>query len=144
MEASRAARCGESPLRRCRRDGVPTLAGTRAPLSIRLMTTPALGAVLRRLVPPSPASFKRLARAVGEGETIGAHPDLIDLVVAVARDPVAQGATRAEFRALVSPLALLSRDGFRRSDRVRPDELGRLAVPTSVIWGNGTPWAASP
>src|SRR5829696_475797 len=84
MEASRAARCGESPLRRCRRDGVPTLAGTRAPLSIRLMTTPALGAVLRRLVPPSPASFKRLARTVGEGETIGAHPDLIDLVVAVA------------------------------------------------------------
>jgi pimeloyl-ACP methyl ester carboxylesterase len=37
--------------------GVPTLPGTRAPLPIRLMTTPVLGAVLRRLIPPSPASF---------------------------------------------------------------------------------------
>lgn len=119
--------------------GVPTLPGTRAPLPIRLMTTPALGAVLRRLVPPSPASFMRLARAVGEGETIGAHPDLIDLVVAVARDPAAQRAARAEFRVLVSPLALLSRDGFRRHDRVRPDELGALAMPTSVVWGERDP-----
>ena len=119
--------------------GVPTLPGTRAPLPIRLMTTPVLGAVLRLLVPPSPASFMRLARAVGEGETIGGHPDLIDLVVAVARDPAAERATRAEFRALVSPFALLSRDGFRRSDRVRPEELGRLAMPTSVIWGERDP-----
>jgi pimeloyl-ACP methyl ester carboxylesterase len=118
---------------------VPTLPGTCAPLPIRLMTTPALGAALRRLVPPSPASFTRLARAVGEGETIGAHPDLIDLVVAVARNPVAQQATRAEFRALMSPLALLSRHGFRRRDRVRSDELGRLAMPTSVVWGEWDP-----
>jgi pimeloyl-ACP methyl ester carboxylesterase len=80
-----------------------------------------------------------LARAVGEGETIGAHPDLIDLVVAVARDPAAQPATRAEFRALVSPLALLSRDGFRRSDRVRREDLGRLTMPTSVVWGERDP-----
>ncbi len=119
--------------------GVPTLPGTRAPLPIRLMTTPALGAALRRLLPPSPASFMRLARAVGEGETIGHHPDLVDLLVAVARDPAAQRATRAEFRALVSPLALLSRDGFRRRDRVRPEELGRLTMPTSVIWGERDP-----
>jgi pimeloyl-ACP methyl ester carboxylesterase len=118
---------------------VPTLPGTRAPLPIRLMATPALGAVLRRLVPPSPASFMRLARAVGEGETIGAHPDLIDLVVAVARDPTAQQATRAEFRALVSPFALLSRNGFRRHDRVRPEDLRRLAMPTSVVWGERDP-----
>ena len=119
--------------------GVPALPGTRAPLPIRLMTTPALGAVLRRLIPPSPASFMRLARAVGEGETIGAYPDLIDLQVAVARDPVAQRATRAEFRALVSPLALLSRDGFRRHGRVGPDELARLAIPTSLVWGERDP-----
>ena len=119
--------------------GVPTLPGTRAPLPIRLMTTPALGTVLRRLVPPSPASFVRLARAVGEGETIGAHPDLIDLVVAAARDPAAERATRAEFRALVSPFALLSRDGFRRHDRVRPADLGRLVMPASVVWGERDP-----
>ena len=123
--------------------GVPTMPGTRAPLPIRLMTTPALGAVLRRLIPPSPASFMRLARAVGEGETIGAHPDLIDLLVAVARDPVAQRATRAEFRAIVSPLPLLSRDGFRRHGRVRPEELGGLAMPTSVVWGERDPLGGS-
>jgi pimeloyl-ACP methyl ester carboxylesterase len=119
--------------------GVPTLPGTRAPLPIRLMTTPVLGEALRRLVPPSPAAFMRLARAMGEGETIGTYPDLIDLLVAVAGDPVAQRATRAEFRAVVSPLALLSRDGFRRHGRVRPDELGRLTMPTSVIWGERDP-----
>jgi pimeloyl-ACP methyl ester carboxylesterase len=119
--------------------GVPTLPGTRAPLPIRLMSTPALGALLMRLVPPSPASFMRLARAVGEGETIGAHPDLVDLEVAVARDPAAQRATRAEFRALVSPLALLLRDGFRRSGSVRPEELGGLTVPTSLVWGERDP-----
>ena len=119
--------------------GVPTLPGTRAPLPIRLMTTPVLGAVLRRLVPPSPTSLMRLARAVGEGETIGAHPELIDLLVVVARDPAAEQATRAEFRAFVSPLALLSRDGFRRHDRVRSEELGRLAMPTSVVWGQRDP-----
>jgi pimeloyl-ACP methyl ester carboxylesterase len=119
--------------------GVPTLPGTRAPLPIRLMSTPGLGAVLRRLVPPSPASFVRLARAVGEGETIGAHPDLVDLEVAVARDPAAQRATRAEFRALVSPFALLLRDGFRRPGRVRPEELGGLTVPTSLVWGERDP-----
>jgi pimeloyl-ACP methyl ester carboxylesterase len=119
--------------------GVPTLPGTRCPLPIRLMTTPVLGAVLRRLVPPSPSSFMQLARAVGEGETIGAHPDLIDLVVAVARDPTARRATRAEFRVLVSPLALFSRDGFRRHGRVRPEELGGIAMPTSVVWGERDP-----
>lgn len=117
--------------------GVPTLPGTRAPLPIRLIATPALGTLLRRLVPPSPASFRRLARAVGEGETIGAHPELVDLVVAVARDPVADRATRAEFGALLSPV--LSRDGFRRHDRVGPEELGRLRVPTSVVWGERDP-----
>ena len=61
------------------------------------------------------------------------------MLVAVARDPAAERATRAEFRAFVSPLALLSRNGFRRRDRVRPEELGRLAMPTSVVWGERDP-----
>jgi pimeloyl-ACP methyl ester carboxylesterase len=59
--------------------------------------------------------------------------------VAVARDPAADRATRTEFRAFVSPVALLGRHGFRRRDRVRPEELGRLAVPTSVVWGERDP-----
>jgi pimeloyl-ACP methyl ester carboxylesterase len=119
--------------------GVPSLPGTRAPLPIRLLATPALGTLLRRLVPPSPASFLRLARAVGEGETIGAYPEVVDLLVAVARDGVADRATRAEFGAVLSPLALLSRDGFRRRGRVGPEELGRLRLPTTVVWGERDP-----
>ena len=39
----------------------------------------------------------------------------------------------------MSPLALLSRDGFRRHGRVGPEELGRLRLPTSVVWGERDP-----
>jgi len=119
--------------------GVPTLPGTRCPVPIRVMATPALGAFVRRLVPPSPRALMQLARVVGEGETLGAHPELVDLVVAVARDPVGYRATREELRALVSPLALVSLRGFRRRDRVRAEDLNRLPMPTTVIWGERDP-----
>ena len=119
--------------------GVPALPGTRCPLPMRLVATPGLGALLSRLAPPSPRSVLRLARAVGEQATLPRHPDLVDLLVALGRDPVTDRAAKAEFRVLVSPLALLSPSGFRRRARIRPAELRRLAVPTLVIWGEHDP-----
>jgi pimeloyl-ACP methyl ester carboxylesterase len=116
--------------------GVPTLPGTRCPLPVRLVTTPGLGPLLSRLAPPSPTSVLRFAHHVArEKAALARHPDLVDLLVAAGRDPVTDRASTTEFRALISPLALLSRSGWRRRGRVRPDELRRLAAPTLVLWG---------
>ena len=124
--------------------GVPTLPRTRCPLPIRLIATPGLGRLLSRLAPPSPASTLRLAGAMGERATLARHPDLVDLLVAAGRDPITDRAARAEFRAVVSPYALLSPSGWRRRGRVRPDELGRLATPTLVLWGERDPVGTIP
>jgi pimeloyl-ACP methyl ester carboxylesterase len=124
--------------------GVPTLPKTRCPLPIRLVGTPGLGQLLSRLAPPSPKSMLQLASAVGEKATLARHPDLVDLLVAAARDPITDRAAKAEFRALMSPFALLSPSGFRRRARVRPDELRQLAMPTLVLWGNQDPVGSIP
>ena len=124
--------------------GVPTLPGTRCPLPIRLAGTPGLGALLSRLVPPTPQSMLRFAGAMGERTTLARHPDLVDLLVAAGRDPVTDRAARAEFHTLLSPFALLSPSGWRRRGRVRPDELRRLAVPTLLLWGERDPVGAVP
>src|SRR6266545_479922 len=97
--------------------GVPALPKTRCPLPIRLAATPGLGELLSRLAPPTPKSVLRLASFMGEKATLPRHPDLVDLLVAVGRDPIADRAVRAEFRVLVSPFALLSPSGFRRRSR---------------------------
>jgi pimeloyl-ACP methyl ester carboxylesterase len=119
--------------------GVPGLPKTRCPLPIRLIATPGLGQLLSRLVPPSPKSVLRFASFVGEKATLAGHPDLVDLLVATGRDPIADRAARAEFRVLVSPFALLSPSGFRRRSRVQSDELRQVAMPTLVVWGEQEP-----
>lgn len=119
--------------------GPPAFPDTRCPLPIRLMGTAGVGELLSRLAPPSPRSMMKLADFMGEKETLAAHPELIDLLVAVGRDPAAGRATMAEERVLVSPFALLSPSGFRRRSRVRPEELRELAMPTLVIWGERDP-----
>jgi pimeloyl-ACP methyl ester carboxylesterase len=125
--------------------GVPTLPGTRCPLPLRVACTPGLGRLVARLAPPSPTSMLRFAKHVArEQESLAHHPDLVDLLVAAARDPVTDRAARAELRTLISPLALLSPSGFRRRARVHPDELRRLTMPTLVVWGERDPVGTIP
>jgi pimeloyl-ACP methyl ester carboxylesterase len=124
--------------------GVPTLPNTRCPLPIRLIATPGLGQLLSRLAPPSPRSMLRLATAMGERATLPRHPDLIDLLIAVGRDPITDRAAKAEFHALISAFALLSRSGWRRRARVRPEELRQLAMPALVLWGERDPVGSVP
>ena len=112
---------------------------TRCPLPIRLIAIPGMGELLSRLVPPSPKSVLRFARFVGEKATLAAHPDLVDLMVATGRDPIAAASARAEIRVLVAPFALLSPSGFRRHSSVQPDELRQLAMATLVVWGEQDP-----
>jgi pimeloyl-ACP methyl ester carboxylesterase len=125
--------------------GVPTLPKTRCPLPIRLVATPGLGQLLSRLAPPNPKSMLRFAHhAAREKATLARHPDLVDLLVAAARDPITDRATKAVFRALISPFALLSPSGFRRRARMRPDELRQVATPTLVLWGEQDPVGSVP
>jgi pimeloyl-ACP methyl ester carboxylesterase len=99
---------------------VPGLPRTRCPLPVRLVGTPGLGQLLSRLAPPSRRSMLRLASAMGEKATLARRPDLVDLLVAAGRDPITDRAAKAEFRALISPFALLTPSGFRRRARIRP------------------------
>jgi pimeloyl-ACP methyl ester carboxylesterase len=122
----------------------PALPGTRCPLPIRLISTPVVGELLSRVAPPSPKSVLRLARFMGEGATITGQPDLVDLLVAVGRDPTADLAAKAEFRALVSPFAMLMSSGFRRRTVLRPEELRQVAAPTLVVWGERDPLGGVP
>lgn len=123
--------------------GPPALPHTRCPLPYRLMATPGVGTLLS-LVPPSPRSVLRFAAFMGERETLAAHPELVDLFVVAGRDPLAVSALRAEVRVLGSPFALLSRSGWRRRSRVRPDELRRLSMPTLLVWGEREPLGSVP
>jgi pimeloyl-ACP methyl ester carboxylesterase len=111
----------------------PTLPGGHLPLPIRSMATPVLGHVMTRAVKPGRRMLLRMMASVGEADTITQHPDLLDSLVAGARDPVAVAANHAEFRALISPF------GYRPATRTRPEDLRRLAVPTLMIWGDHDP-----
>lgn len=118
----------------------PAVAKARLALPIRLMGTPGVGALLSRLLPPSPKSVLQFAHhAAREKAALAAHPELVDLMVAGGRDPMADRVGRAEVRVHASPFALLSPSGFRRRARVRPDELWQLAMPTLVVWGEHDP-----
>jgi len=112
---------------------VPVLPGGRVPLGIRLLATPGLGGVLSRVVRPGRRMLLRLMSTMGEGDTILRHPDLLDSLIAAARDPVATAANVAEFRAVLSPL------GVRSATRIRPADLSRIARPTLMIWGDHDP-----
>ena len=116
----------------------PALPGTRALLPFRLLGTPGVRTVIARQR-ETPRSFRRFATMVGEGESIDAHPDLVELMVAVGNDPVASRALQHEIGSLISPWALVSRTGFRREARVTEADLRELAVPTLLLWGDHDP-----
>ena len=112
---------------------VPTLPGGRVPLPLRLAATPGIGDLMVRAVKPGRRMLLKMMASVGEAETIVRHPDLLDSLVAGARDPVATQANLAELRALISPR------GIRTSMRLSREDLRRLAVPTLMIWGDRDP-----
>jgi len=111
----------------------PTLPGAHLPLPVRLMAMPVLGDVLTRAVKPGRRMLLRMMASVGEADTITRHPDLLESLIAGARDPVAVAANRLELQALVAPF------GYRPATRTRPEDLRRLSVPTLMIWGDRDP-----
>jgi pimeloyl-ACP methyl ester carboxylesterase len=111
----------------------PLLPGTRPPVPLLVSAAPLLGDVLPRVLKPNRALVLRLMASMGEKDTIVRYPWLLDSLVTAARDPVASATNLAELRAVLSPI------GFRRSARLRPEELRRLTVPTLLIWGDRDP-----
>lgn len=118
--------------------GTPSVPGTQAPIPFRLMGTPGMRALVERQR-ETPKTVRRFAALVGEGDTIGNHPCLVELMVAVGNDPVAGRALQQEIGPLISPWALVSRSGFRRRARVSEADLRGLAVPTLLVWGDHDP-----
>jgi pimeloyl-ACP methyl ester carboxylesterase len=114
----------------------PLLPGTRSAAPVRVMAAPVVGDLLAGVVKPNAKMVVRLMSAMGEGDTIGRHPELIESMVTAGRDPIASAANLAELRAGISPF------GFRRSMRVHPEELRRLTVPTLMVWGDHDPVGA--
>jgi pimeloyl-ACP methyl ester carboxylesterase len=111
----------------------PLLPGTRPPLPLRVTAAPLVGDLLPHIVKPNRRLLIRLMASVGEADTIVRYPELIESLVAAARDPIAAAANLAELRAIISPI------GFRPSARIDPDESRRLHVPTLLIWGDRDP-----
>jgi pimeloyl-ACP methyl ester carboxylesterase len=111
----------------------PLLPGTRAPAPLRVSAAPVVGDLLARLMKPNAKMVVRLMSAMGEKDTIIRYPHLIDAVAAAGNDPIASAVNVAELRAAISSF------GFRRSVRLRADELRRLTVPTLLIWGDHDP-----
>lgn len=111
----------------------PTLPGGRVPLPLRLTATPLIGDLMVRAVKPGRRMLLKMMASVGEAETIVRYPDLLDSLIAGARDPVATQANLAELRALISPR------GFRTRMRLSREDLRWLAVPTLMIWGERDP-----
>lgn len=72
--------------------------GLSDPLPFRLIGTPGVRMVIAGQR-ETPSSFRRFAGMVGEGDTIDAHPDLVELMVAVGNDPVASRALQHEIGA---------------------------------------------
>jgi pimeloyl-ACP methyl ester carboxylesterase len=112
---------------------VPTLPGGRVPVPLRLAATPGVGELMTRAVKPGRRMLLKMMASVGEAETIVRNPDLLDSLVAGARDPVAAQANLAELRALLSPR------GLRPGTRLSSEDLRRLAVPALMIWGDRDP-----
>jgi pimeloyl-ACP methyl ester carboxylesterase len=112
---------------------VPALPGVRVPLPLRAMAMPILGGAMAHGLKPGRRTLVRMMSSMGEGDTISKHPELLDSLVAGARDPVAIDANLAELQALMSSV------GWRPMMRITPEALRELAVPTLMIWGSHDP-----
>ncbi len=71
---------------------------------------------------------------MGEGDTVGRYPELIDVHVAAGSDPIAGEAAGRELTALIRGLT-----GFRSRYVFTEKDLSRIEQPTLLIWGDHDP-----
>jgi pimeloyl-ACP methyl ester carboxylesterase len=83
--------------------------------------------------PPSRETVIGSMAGMVEAETIVRYPEQIDALVAAGGDRVAAEASMREFRAMFAPT------GWRPDLQVRREDLGRVSVPTLLVWGERDP-----
>jgi len=110
----------------------PTLSTTTPPAHLRMVAS-----IDPRNPPPRPppsrASVIQTMAAMGEGDTIVRYPELLDAMVAAARDAASGRASLDELQALIAP------DGWQPAANTPLSELENLRQPTLVIWGRRDP-----
>jgi len=110
----------------------PTLSATAPPEPLRMVASidpedPP------QMPPPSRETVVQSMAGMGEGETIGRYPDLLDAMVAAAGDATSGQAGLDERRALIAP------DGWQPATRTALGELEGLKPSTLIIWGRNDP-----
>ena len=111
--------------------GCPAITmGTSAPLPMRLLSVPGLGAVLARANPPSMCQVHALARMVGEHPL---PPTIPELLVTAQRTPAYRTMFRSSLR------ELLRATGPNPRHALPAGELSRVAVPVRLILGDRDP-----
>lgn len=103
---------------------------TSAPLPMRLLGLPGLGAALARLSPPSPRQVRALARMVHQDPL---PPTIAELLEATQRTR----GYRTMFRGSLRRLLRLT--GANPALALGAEELGRVRTPVRLIWGDRDP-----
>lgn len=112
--------------------GCPALLlGTSAPLPMRLLSVPGLGALLERVQPPSARQVRGMAKMVGEEPL---PEELVDLLVATEKLPLFAPAFRPVLRQLVRLR------GARPGAGLTPEQLAALTQPVALVWGADDPF----
>lgn len=114
--------------------GCPALIlGTSAPLPMRLLALPGVGAALASLRPPSPAQVTEMGKMVHE------HPlphELVDLLVETERLPQFERTFRPMLR------QLLQLRGARPEVALTGEQLSAVRQPVALVWGDDDPFGS--
>jgi pimeloyl-ACP methyl ester carboxylesterase len=116
----------------------PLLPGTRAPMPLRLISSPRIGALLVRVRPVTPKTLVQDMAGMRESDTIVAYPDQMEALVVAGHDPLATATIRSELH------TLMSLSGWRAELMLQPAELREVSVPTLLIWGDRDPLGGEP
>jgi pimeloyl-ACP methyl ester carboxylesterase len=114
--------------------GAPAMVGGgSAPLPLRLLGRPMIGALMMKLEPPSPKQVRVLWGRMGHDPS-KLDSSIHDAMLAVQQVPAYAGAWRALLGAALSLSG--PADGVAFADA----DLGRLSCPVSWIWGTHDPF----
>jgi pimeloyl-ACP methyl ester carboxylesterase len=112
---------------------LPLVEGTSVPPPMLGIASADTGEPPPQMPPPSPETVIQSMSVMGEADTIVNYPDQIDALVVAGQDPVASNASLAELRTIIAPT------GWQQELETPLEELGQLAVPTLLIWGENDP-----
>ena len=108
--------------------------GATAPFAMRLMSVPPIGRLMLRLQAPTTASVERIGRTVGED--LASIPEIRDALLACQRLPT----FAPSLLGLMNAVMHLGR--ARRAIALTGEQLGRVAHPVQMLWGENDPFGS--